>query len=329
MKRLAALALMLFLAGCSIGGAKTPPPPSPQAAAPAPAPAPAPQAQPPAPQPVQPAPPREPQVLLDRPQVLQGDTGVVRLDLPVEGDVKVKVGGLDQQPWVFRLHGRPIAFVGFPANARVGRYPITVTWPGGQAETALEVVPKKFTEDRLVVTEEQEATYYDPRQAEEWARVFALRSQSWPAPLWDGPFRNPLEGDLKITTYFGEIRFVNGKETGRHSGMDFGADEGTPIVAPARGRVLMTEKLIVSGHTIILDHGMSLYTTYYHLSAYDVKPGDWVEPGQVIGRVGNTGFSLGAHLHWTATIGNVPVDPWPLTEAAPLGFVRPSPATPQ
>lgn len=328
MLRLAALTLMLFLAGCSIGGAKTPPPPPPQAETPPPTATPQPEPSP-APKPVEPAPPRAPQAVLDRPQVLQGDTGVVRLDLPVEGEVTVKVEGLDQQPRVFRLAGRPIAFVGFPANARVGRYPVTVTWPGGQAETALEVVHKKFTEDRLTVTAEQEATYYDPRQAEEWARVFALRSNSWSVPLWDGPFRKPLEGDVPITTYFGEIRIVNGTETGRHSGMDFGADEGTPVVAPARGRVLMAEKLIVSGHTIIIDHGMNLYTAYYHLSAYDVKPGDWVEPGQIIGRVGNTGFSTGPHLHWTATIGNVPVDPWPLTEAAPLGYVQPSPAAAQ
>ncbi|HWI65172.1 MAG TPA: M23 family metallopeptidase [Symbiobacteriaceae bacterium] len=322
MKRLAALLLLLLMAGCSPGGAAPAPPAPVVTSEPEPAPI-------PPPPPLPPAPPNEPQVLVDSVQVQQGDIGVVRFDLPVEGEVSVKVQGLDEQPRVFRLEGRPIAFVGFPANARVGRYPVTVTWPGGKAETALEVIYKKFTEDRLTVTAEQESTYYDPRQADEWARVFALRSKSWPSPLWDGPFRVPLNGRLNISTYFGEIRFVNGKETGRHSGMDFEADEGTPVVAPARGRVLMTEQLIVSGRTIILDHGLNLYTTYYHLSAYDVKPGDWVEPGQVIGRVGNTGFSLGPHLHWTATIGNTPVDGWPLTQASPLGVRRAGPMTEQ
>lgn len=320
MKRLAAMCLALLLTGCTPGGSK-----------PAPAPPPAPNTAPaPAPDPVKPfvpLPPKEPQLLLEPAQVQQGDIGVVRFDLPVEGDVAVKVQGLDEQPRVFRLEGRPIAFVGFPANARVGRYPVTVTWAGGTLETAFEVIYKKFTEDRLVVTAQQEATYYDPRQADEWARVFALRSKSWPAPLWDGPFRVPMAGKLDISTYFGEIRFVNGKETGRHSGMDFEADEGTPILAPARGRVLMTDKLIVTGLTVILDHGLGLYTTYYHMSAFSVKPGDWVEPGQIIGKVGNTGFSTGPHLHWTATIGNTPVDPWPLTQAAPLGVRRAGPVT--
>ncbi|HWI53483.1 MAG TPA: M23 family metallopeptidase [Symbiobacteriaceae bacterium] len=318
MRRFAAVALTIFLAGCSNATPPPPPPPQPVAEAPPPV---------SETKPFVPAPPREPQLLLEPVRVQQGDVAAIRFDLPVEGDVTVRVQGLDEQPRVFRLEGRPIAFAGFPANARVGTYPVTVTWSGGKIESALEVVYKKFTEDRLTVTAEQESTYYDPRQADEWARVFALRSRSWSRPLWDGPFRVPLHGKLDISTYFGQIRFVNGTETGRHSGMDFEADEGTPVLAPARGRVLMTEKLIVSGNTIILDHGLNLYTTYYHLSAYDVKPGDWVEPGQIIGRVGNTGFSLGPHLHWTATIGNTPVDPWPLTESSPLGVQSQSPET--
>jgi murein DD-endopeptidase MepM/ murein hydrolase activator NlpD len=254
---------------------------------------------------------------------------VLTLDQPVAGAVKVKVQGLDEQPKTYLLNGKPVAFIGFPANAKVGDYPVTVTWDGGQWTGSLSVIYKKFTEDRLTVTEQQEATYYDPRQDEEWARVFKLRSDSIPRPLWDGPFAVPLAIPLRITTYFGEIRYVNGKETGRHSGMDFGAPEGTPVLAPARGKVMMTEKLIVTGNTLILDHGMNLYTTYYHLSAFDVKPGDWVEPGQVIAKVGNTGFSTGPHLHWTATIGNTPVDPWPLTLEAPLGYRAPVPETPE
>jgi murein DD-endopeptidase MepM/ murein hydrolase activator NlpD len=262
-------------------------------------------------------------VILEPAQVLQGELAVVKLDQPVTGDVTVKVAGLDEQPKVYRLQGLPIAFVGFPANARVGTYPVTVTWAEGKLDTAFEVVWKKFTEDRLVVSQELQDTYYDPRQDEEWARIFALRSQSLPRPLWAGAFRVPLDGPLAISTYFGEIRYVNGTETGRHSGMDFEADEGTPILAPAPGRVMMTEKMIVTGNTVILDHGMNLYTTYYHMSAFSVKPGDWVEPGQEIGKVGNTGFSTGPHLHWTATIGNTPVDPWPLTQAAPLGVQDP------
>jgi murein DD-endopeptidase MepM/ murein hydrolase activator NlpD len=256
--------------------------------------------------------------------VLQGDFAVLRLDQPVSGEVTVQVQGLAEQPRTYRLEGRPVAFIGFPAAARVGVYPVTVTWPDGSWQGQVEVVKKAFTEDRLVVSQELENTYYDPRSDQEWARVFALRSRSAPRPLWQTPFRVPLDGKLDITTYFGEIRYVNGKETGRHSGMDFGAGKGTPVHAPAPGQVILAEKLILSGNMVIIDHGLNLFTAYYHCDTLKVKPGDWVETGQVIGTVGNTGFSLGDHLHWTATIGNTPVDPWPLTLMPPLGFRGPA-----
>lgn len=262
-----------------------------------------------------------PSIQIEPPQVLQGDIAVLRFDRPVEGEVSLTVEGLAEQPKPFRLNGRPVAFVGFPAASKVGTYPVRLSWPGGSWEGAIEVLPKRFTEDRLVVTEEQEAVYFDPRQQEEWRKVYRLRAQSAERPLWRGAFRVPLEGELKVTTYFGEIRFVNGAETGRHSGMDFGAPTGTPILAPARGKVILSEKLIVSGWTVIIDHGLNLFTAYYHCDRLDVAPGDWVEPGQPIGTVGNTGFSTGPHLHWTATIGNTPVDPWPLTQGPVMGVL--------
>lgn len=324
MKRLAAClltALLLLASGCAAPEKPTPAePPAPPPAVEAPGPA----EQPPAPAPEPPPPPR---AVITPAQVLQGDVATLRMDQPISGNVQVKVEGLGEQPKVYRISGFPVAFVGFPAGARIGAYPVTVTWPDGEWKGAIEVVRKKFTEDRLVVTEQQEATYYDPRQADEWARLFDRRSRSIPRPQWDGAFDPPLAGPLRITTYFGEIRYVNGTETGRHSGMDFGADEGTPVYAPARGQVVLAETLIVTGNTISIDHGLNLYTTYYHLSSVDVKPGDWVEPGQLIGKVGNTGFSTGPHLHWTATIGNTPVDPWPLTESAPMGYRAPGPMT--
>lgn len=269
-------------------------------------------------------PPVPPTVVIEPAQVLQGNFAILQFDRAVKGDVTVAVTGLSEQPRLFRLEGRPVAFVGFPANARTGPYPVAVTWPGGSWAGKVEVMPKRFTEDRLVVTEEQKDLYYDPRQEAEWKKVFQVRSQSAPRPLWQGPFRTPLAGEPTITTYFGEIRFVNGVETGRHSGMDFGAETGTPILAPARGKVVLAERLIVTGWTIIIDHGLNLYTTYYHCDRVDVSPGSWVEPEAQIGTVGSTGFSTGPHLHWTATIGNTPVDPWPLTQGA-LPAERPSP----
>lgn len=264
-----------------------------------------------------------PAITLEPAQVLQGDFAVLRIDRPLPGEVSLHVEGLQEQPQLYLLDRAPFALIGFPANAATGHYPVALTWEGGSWEGSLEVIHKEFTVDRLEVTEEQESVYYDPRQAEEWERLYRLRSTSQREPLWRGPFRKPLDGELIITTYFGEIRVVNGVETGRHSGMDFGAPTGTPILAPARGKVVLAEELIVSGRTIVLDHGLNLFTAYYHCEELQVAPGDWVEAGQQIGLVGSTGFSTGPHLHWTATIGNTPVDPWPLTEGRLAGLFTP------
>lgn len=271
---------------------------------------------PPAPLPAQPErlPDTPPTVTLEPGKVQQGDFAVLRIDRPIPGEVKLHVEGLSEQPQLYLLDRQPFALIGFPANASIGHYPVALTWDGGSWEGSLEVVYKEFTVDRLEVTEEQEDVYYDPRQAEQWERLYRLRSTSQKEPLWKGPFQKPLAGELMITTYFGEIRVVNGAETGRHSGMDFGAPTGTPILAPARGKVILAEEFIVSGRTIVLDHGLNLFTAYYHCEELNVAAGDWVEAGQQIGLVGSTGFSTGPHLHWTATVGNIPVDPWPLTE---------------
>lgn len=274
------------------------------------------------PPPSPPAPPEPPKAAIEPAQVLQGAFAVLQMDRAVSGNVKVQVQGLAEQPRVFLRGDRALAFIGFPANAQVGVYPVTATWTGGSWKGSVTVVKKRFTEDRLTVTRDLTDIYYDPRQDEEWRRLFAVRSNSEPRPLWRGAFQPPLAGKLEITTHFGEIRYVNGVETGRHSGMDFGADTGTPVLAPAPGRVVLAERLIVTGWTIIIDHGYNLYTTYYHCDRVTVAPGDWVEPGQRIGTVGSTGFSTGPHLHWTATIGNTPVNPWPLTQAPPLGVVQ-------
>lgn len=311
------LLLAAGLAGC-LPSPKAAPPPAPPAGPPAAEAPPQPQSPPPPP-----APTRPPQVSIAPQQVLQGDFATLRLDRPVTGEVTVTVEGLGEQPKPYVWNGLPVAVIGFPAAARVGEYPVRVTWPGGEWQGAITVTKKSFTEDRLWVTAQQEALIYDPRSAEQWRRVFALRSESYPEPLWQGPFAIPLEGELKITTYFGEIRFVNGTETGRHSGMDFGAPTGTPIYAPAPGQVIFAEEMITTGDTVIIDHGLNLFTAYYHMDRLDVKAGQWVGTGELLGTVGSTGFSTGPHLHWTATIGNTPVDPWPLTGATPLGIAAP------
>jgi hypothetical protein len=119
-------------------------------------------------------------------------------------------------------------------------------------------------------------------------------------------FARPLAAEGRN---FGARRVYNGKTRSEHSGLDLAAPEGTPVTAAADGRVALAGDLYFSGGTILLDHGGVLFTQYMHLSRIDVKDGDVVTKGAVLGAVGKTGRATGPHLHWGARVGGARVNP--------------------
>lgn len=134
--------------------------------------------------------------------------------------------------------------------------------------------------------------------------VFAGRT---PEKLWANGWLVPTEG--AITTQFGEQRSYNGAPpSGHHSGVDIGADEGAPVVATNGGRVVLVRQLSQHGNMIIIDHGGGVFSGYSHLSAFAAAEGQLVAAGDLVGYVGNTGLSTGAHLHWEMHVGGVGVD---------------------
>jgi murein DD-endopeptidase MepM/ murein hydrolase activator NlpD len=103
----------------------------------------------------------------------------------------------------------------------------------------------------------------------------------------------------RLTTEFGETRYVNDFPTSyRHLGLDIAAPEGTEVKASNRGKVVLARSLILTGNTVMIDHGEGLFSVYHHLLKLSVKAGAVVERGQKIGEVGSTGFSTGPHLHF-------------------------------
>ena len=179
-----------------------------------------------------------------------------------------------------------------------------------QCTVTLEVRAGKFATESLTVQKqfvepnEQQAQ----RAVAEQEKLRQIFDHITPEKLWHGPFRLPLTGGVRGTN-FGKRRILNGQSRSPHTGADFPAPTGTPIHATQGGRVVLAEELYFSGNTVIIDHGLGIYSLYGHLSVTDVAVGDAVKAGAVIGKVGATGRVTGPHLHWGVTVNKARVNP--------------------
>ena len=144
---------------------------------------------------------------------------------------------------------------------------------------------------------------------EERARLFELWNVATPLPQWNSAFQTPVNSFLEISSAFGARRSYNGGPYRTyHEGVDYAAFGGTAVLAPSSGTIIVAEFLYVRGGTVIIDHGLGIYTGYYHLSSVAVTPGTEVEQGSLLGEVGTTGLSTGNHLHWDLLVNGIWVD---------------------
>ena len=206
------------------------------------------------------------------------------------------------------------ALVGIDLAVRPGRASIDVEarLADGSPLTAslpLTVDAKAFPTRRLTVPPE----FVTPPPAEQ-ARIGRERllldrvlSAISPRHLWDDGFGRPVDGE--VISRFGARSVFNNEARAPHRGIDFRGATGTPVRAPARGVVVLAEPLYFSGSTVILDHGLGVFSMLAHLSRVDVRPGSLVVRGDVVGAIGATGRVTGPHLHWTLRIGAAAVDP--------------------
>jgi murein DD-endopeptidase MepM/ murein hydrolase activator NlpD len=144
------------------------------------------------------------------------------------------------------------------------------------------------------------------------AQWSALGKPASPEKYWKDKFLSPVPKDFENCwpSLFGNRRSYNGSPYEYfHSGLDFCGGVGTEIYAPASGKVVFAGPLTVRGNATVIDHGWGVYTAYMHQSEIFVKPGEMVEPGQLIGLVGDTGRVTGPHLHWEVWAGGIQVDP--------------------
>jgi murein DD-endopeptidase MepM/ murein hydrolase activator NlpD len=257
----------------------------------------------------------ESEIFLSTSTIRPGDLVQVKVKAPPETKVRAIFLGVKKQLLYYDTN----TFIGILAASyytKPGTYPLAMEIIQEQGNTTamyqIEVTEREFPEDRIRVPEATRKAILTDKNVEsdtKTAQEVRQKAQLEPVlPMWREPFIWPLKG--RLTTGFGLIRYVNNIENGRHSGLDIAAPSGTPVAAINDGRVVFAQKLYQTGLTVIVYHGLDVYSTYGHLSAYKVKEGDLVTKGSIVGLVGATGLATGPHLHLTLRVGDVCVDPY-------------------
>jgi murein DD-endopeptidase MepM/ murein hydrolase activator NlpD len=146
------------------------------------------------------------------------------------------------------------------------------------------------------------------RVAEEASRLNELWRNVTPERYWHGAFLPPV-ASAGLPEGFGFRRIINEQPRSPHSGADYQAPPGSIVRASNAARVVLAEEQFFGGNSLVLDHGLGLYTIYFHLERFLVRSGDRVHKGQEIGRVGATGRATGPHLHFGVRLQGARVDP--------------------
>lgn len=210
-----------------------------------------------------------------------------------------------------------LAFIGIDLDLKPGSYMMKVFLQGSGGiwetlEKEITVLSREYPEKKLWVDEK----YVTPpagvrerikREAEILRSVYAIFTSQW---LSQEKFIIPTSGET--VENFGERRIYNNKPRSSHGGVDISSPAGTPVKASNSGRVVLASDLYFAGKTVIIDHGLGLFTLYCHFSKIKVKRGNLVDRGDVIGEVGATGRVTGPHLHWGVKIFGSRVDPFSL-----------------
>lgn len=194
------------------------------------------------------------------------------------------------------------ALVGLPVEKAAGELPLELVVMDDEGKRAvsgrLEVLPADFRKRKLSVSKRFTSLSKKDRarsaqDTKAFAEAFDRDFEPW---LFAGDFAWPRAAE--VTAPFGDVRLLNGKKTSQHFGLDLDGRTGEPIYAANDGEVVMARDCFASGNTVLVHHGGRLFTAYFHLSKFEVKDGERVKKGQLLGLVGKTGRVTGPHLHW-------------------------------
>jgi len=246
-----------------------------------------------------------------------------KLNAPVPGGVAViALGDGSQAPQVrFGGHrvlvvreagGQWVAIVGIALDVSPGQATLQVRDAAGERDVPFAVHGKEYAVQRITLKNKRQVSPSAQdlarigRELDEQKTAYAVyRADVTPSNVI---LDRPVAGG-RLSSPFGLRRYFNGEPRNPHSGLDFAVPMGTRVSAPAAGRVVLVGDYFFNGRTVFVDHGQGMISMFCHLSEIDVKVGDELARGALVGKVGATGRATGPHLHWNVSLNDVRVDP--------------------
>jgi len=254
-------------------------------------------------------------ILLSATELEQGDTLVIIAENVLEGEkITGEFNGKSFDFFSVEQERKWMALLGIDAKKAPGEYPLSVFLSGeSEMEEIIKVKKKDFYITKIVITPELEEKGFTSSNISEnistkdGVIIYEVLGKYSPVAYFNQKFIYPLDEIINVGA-FGNIR-KDGDVTIQHLGVDLDAIEGTSVYAINDGKVALVQGLTVYGNTVIIDHGLGIYSLYLHLSEFKVSEGEMVERGELIGLSGNTGWSVGPHLHLSIKLNGASVDP--------------------
>jgi len=221
----------------------------------------------------------------------------------------------------FKIQGIYYAMLGISYWSKPQKTALTLEWRDKEGlhrqKVPFQIIGGKYRKEKIRVKRSKIKPKKSllKKAARDAKRVKKLLASEHPVRLWRGKFLLPVDNPFTTSPY-GSSRIFNGQVRSYHNGLDLRAPKGTPIRNSNSGRVSLVRDLLYSGKTVLVDHGLGIFSGYSHLSKTLVKTGQWLPKGKVLGLAGATGRVTGPHLHWGITVNGVKVSPLQFQKAA-------------
>jgi murein DD-endopeptidase MepM/ murein hydrolase activator NlpD len=245
--------------------------------------------------------------------------GIIFVKIPGKADQEPSLKWMDREISLLYRSDKKIyeGFIAADLEQKPGTYNLDLTFmpSGTKKQVKIKVVKKDYGVRNITIADDSKVNLNEKdlaRATKESSVMSKLWGESVIAPFWKTSFIMPLDSEVSGT--FGRRSIINNQPRSPHSGVDMRGKKGTPVKAVNDGLVVLTGDHFFTGNTVVIDHGAGILSMYFHLDKINVKKGDKISRGAILGAVGSTGRATGPHLHWGVRVDGQRVDPVNLVE---------------